>query len=160
MLKVDTILQEVIIFLQKKHWTVATAESCTGGMLAQYLTQRSGSSHWFDRGWVTYSNAAKQDELNVSNELLQEYGAVSEEVAKAMALGALHHSAANIAVSITGIAGPEGGTPDKPTGTVCFGWASLQGDCLTKRVQWPAFSRERIRYLSCYDALAGIIALG
>lgn len=101
---------------------LATAESCTGGMLAKCLTDISGSSDYFDRGWVTYSNAAKQEELRVEGRLLARYGAVSEETALAMVRGALAGSRAHHAVAITGIAGPAGGTVRKPVGTVWIGW--------------------------------------
>lgn len=102
---------------------LATAESCTGGWVSQSLTAIAGSSAWFDRGFVTYSNAAKIDMLGVSERSLAEHGAVSEPVALEMACGALQRSRADIALSITGIAGPAGGSVQKPVGTVCFGWA-------------------------------------
>lgn len=102
---------------------LATAESCTGGWVSQSLTAIAGSSAWFDRGFVTYSNAAKIDMLGVSERSLAEHGAVSEPVALEMACGALQRSRADIALSITGIAGPAGGSAQKPVGTVCFGWA-------------------------------------
>lgn len=103
--------------------TVATAESCTGGLIAAALTELPGSSHWFERGFVTYSNAAKEELIGVPRALLDEYGAVSEPVAKAMAQGALARSRARLALSVTGVAGPGGGSPAKPVGTVCFAWA-------------------------------------
>lgn len=108
--------------LKARGCTLAVAESCTGGMVAQAITSIAGSSAWFDRGFVTYSNAAKVEMLGVSNQTLTQFGAVSEQTAKEMALGALNNSHADIAGSITGIAGPDGGTPDKPVGTVCFAW--------------------------------------
>ena len=98
------------------------AESCTGGLIAALITDTAGSSAWFDSGLVTYSNQAKQDLLKVSASSLAEYGAVSEQVAMEMALGALHQGRATIAASVTGIAGPEGGSPEKPVGTVCLAW--------------------------------------
>ena len=101
---------------------LATAESCTGGMLAKCLTDVSGSSDYFDRGWVTYSNTAKQDELRVEGRLLARYGAVSEEVALAMVRGALKESGVHHAIAVTGIAGPAGGSAKKPVGTVWIGW--------------------------------------
>jgi nicotinamide-nucleotide amidase len=103
--------------------TVATAESCTGGGLAAALTDLAGSSRWFERGWVTYSNAAKRDELGVAEVTLATHGAVSEAVVREMAEGALRRSGAALAVAISGIAGPDGGTADKPVGWVCFGLA-------------------------------------
>lgn len=114
--------------LQEKGWQLALAESCTGGMIAQSVTAIAGSSAWFDRGFVTYSNAAKTEMLAVPKALIAEYGAVSEPVAKAMAAGALVHSQAHISGAVTGIAGPGGGSPQKPVGTVCFAWALRDGD--------------------------------
>lgn len=101
---------------------IVTAESCTGGLLAQLLTETAGSSDWFERGFVTYSNASKSDLLGVRPATLQGHGAVSEAVAREMAEGALRHSLAGLALSVTGIAGPGGAVPGKPVGTVCFGW--------------------------------------
>jgi nicotinamide-nucleotide amidase len=106
-----------------KRVMIATAESCTGGLLAGAITAVAGSSDWFERGFVTYSNAAKTEELSVAKDLIERFGAVSEEVARAMAEGALRASRAQWAVAVTGIAGPTGGTPEKPVGTVCFAWA-------------------------------------
>lgn len=108
--------------LKARGFTLALAESCTGGMVAQAVTSVAGSSTWFDRGFVTYSNAAKIEMLGVSKQTLAQFGAVSEQTATEMALGALKNSHADIAGSITGIAGPDGGTADKPVGTVCFAW--------------------------------------
>ena len=111
-------LSEQLIKASKK---LVTAESCTGGLIASEITRHSGSSELFERGFVTYSNEAKQELLNVSKETLDHFGAVSEETAKEMAEGALQNSRADIAVSVTGIAGPSGGSDEKPVGTVCFG---------------------------------------
>lgn len=105
----------------------AGAESCTGGLVAGAITAVSGSSQWFDRGWVTYSNEAKQALLGVSADTLTRFGAVSEETAQEMALGALQGSLATHSFSVTGVAGPTGGSPQKPVGMVCFGFASTQG---------------------------------
>lgn len=113
-------LSEIFI---KKAWILATAESCTGGQLAGSITAFSGASKWFDCGIVTYSNEAKVSLLDVPSELISSYGAVSEEVAQAMAEGAIKVSQANISVSTTGIAGPDGGSLKKPVGMVCFGLA-------------------------------------
>ena len=110
--------------LKARGFALALAESCTGGMLAEAVTSVAGSSAWFDRGFVTYSNQSKIEMLNVSPETLKKFGAVSEETAKEMALGALKQSHAHIAGSITGVAGPDGGSADKPVGTVCFAWTT------------------------------------
>ena len=110
--------------LLQRGWLLATAESCTGGMIAAACTDVAGSSQWFERGFVSYSNEAKAEMLSVPASLIEKYGAVSEEVAAAMAQGALANSNAQIAISTTGIAGPTGAVPGKPVGTVCFGWAT------------------------------------
>jgi nicotinamide-nucleotide amidase len=104
--------------LRSRRWMLTTAESCTGGLIAAACTSLAGSSDWFERGFVTYSNAAKTDSLGVPAGLIEAHGAVSDEVARAMAEGALAHSQAGVAVAVTGIAGPSGGTPAKPVGTV------------------------------------------
>jgi nicotinamide-nucleotide amidase len=109
--------------LQALGLRVATAESCTGGLAARALTETAGSSAWFERGFVTYSNEAKAEALGVDEATLRAHGAVSEPVAREMALGALARSHAGLALSVTGIAGPGGAVPGKPVGTVCFGWA-------------------------------------
>ena len=108
--------------LLRRGWMLSTAESCTGGMIAAACTDLAGSSQWFERGFVSYSNEAKQDMLGVPSAVLARHGAVSEEVAQAMVLGALNHSKAQVAVAVTGIAGPSGGSANKPVGTVCFAW--------------------------------------
>jgi len=110
-------------FLINKGWMLATAESCTGGLIAATCTDLAGSSNWFERGFVTYSNAAKTELLGVDAALIDSHGAVSEAVARAMAAGALTHAHAQVAVAVTGIAGPGGGSPAKPVGTVWFGFA-------------------------------------
>lgn len=107
-------------------WMLATAESCTGGLIAAACTDLAGSSQWFERGFVTYSNAAKVQCLGVPADLIERHGAVSEAVARAMAQGAVAHSAAQVALAVTGVAGPTGGSADKPVGTVWFGW-QVQG---------------------------------
>jgi nicotinamide-nucleotide amidase len=109
--------------LRAQHLTLATAESCTAGGLGYAVTLVPGSSQWYDRGFITYSNESKMQVLGVSAAYLRDFGAVSEPVARAMAIGALSQSAAQVALAVTGIAGPDGGTPDKPVGTVCFAWA-------------------------------------
>jgi nicotinamide-nucleotide amidase len=109
-------------------WMLATAESCTGGMIAARCTDLSGSSQWLERGFVSYSNEAKHEMLGVDPALIAQHGAVSAEVAQAMALGALRHSLAQVSLAVTGVAGPTGGSQDKPVGTVWFAWA-LPSDC-------------------------------
>jgi nicotinamide-nucleotide amidase len=109
--------------LRAQHLMLATAESCTAGGIGFAVTLVPGSSAWYERGFITYSNEAKQQVLGVSPAYLRDFGAVSEPVARSMALGALSHSAAQVALAVTGIAGPDGGTPSKPVGTVCFAWA-------------------------------------
>ena len=123
MAELATLSIELGAALKAHGFILALAESCTGGMVAQTVTSVAGSSAWFDRGFVTYSNQAKIDMLGVSAQTLETFGAVSEQTAVEMAFGALKRSQAHIAGSITGIAGPNGGTADKPVGTVCFAWA-------------------------------------
>ena len=124
--------------LMQHGWMLATAESCTGGLIAARCTDLAGSSDWFERGFVTYSNEAKHELLGVDMALIAEHGAVSEAVAQAMALGALRHSQAQVAVAVTGIAGPTGGSADKPVGTVWFAWAlpSDTGPTLGAETAW------------------------
>ena len=114
-------------FLLERQWKLTTAESCTGGLIAAACTELSGSSNWFERGFVTYSNEAKTELLDVDADLIARHGAVSEAVVRAMAQGALQHSRAHIALAVTGVAGPTGGSAEKPVGTVWFGWAGAQG---------------------------------
>ena len=137
---------------------LATAESCTGGWVAQAVTAISGSSDWFERGFVTYSDAAKQEMLGVSADTLAEHGAVSEHTAREMAAGALAHSRAQVAVAITGIAGPGGGSPEKPLGMVCFGWAVKEGVLNAETRQFKG-DRESVRRQSVIAALQGVLAL-
>lgn len=144
--------------LTQRGWMLAAAESCTGGWIAKCCTDMAGSSAWFDRGFITYSNAAKQDMLGVRAETLAQYGAVSEAVVAEMATGALRHSQAHIAVAVSGIAGPSGGSPEKPVGTVCFAWAMRNGEVLTKTCQF-AGDREAVRWQSVVFALNGILQM-
>ena len=113
--------------LQQKGWLMATAESCTGGMIAAACTDLAGSSNWFERGFVSYSNDAKTELLGVDAALIARHGAVSEEVVRAMVQGAIRYSRAQVAVAVTGVAGPAGGSAAKPVGTVWFGWATPAG---------------------------------
>jgi len=117
--------------LRARGWMLATAESCTGGWVGQLLTALPGSSQWYERGFITYANAAKIEMLGVPTETLDQYGAVSEETASAMAAGALAHSHAQATLAISGIAGPGGGTPQKPVGLVCYGWALEDGTLMS-----------------------------
>jgi nicotinamide-nucleotide amidase len=137
---------------------LVTAESCTGGWAAQAVTAVAGSSEWFERGWVTYSNAAKQELLGVRPETLAQHGAVSEPTAREMALGALERSRGTIALAITGVAGPAGGTPVKPVGTVCFAWAgkNLAASAETRHF---AGDREAVRRQSVEYALERVVEL-
>lgn len=141
--------------LQQKNWLLATAESCTGGGIGQAVTEIAGSSEWFDCGFITYSNASKSELLNVPAALLAQHGAVSEEIAAAMAQGALSNSNADVAVSTTGIAGPGGAVPGKPVGTVCFGWASSKATH-TERLVF-AGDRRAVREQTVAHALQGLI---
>jgi len=135
---------------------IATAESCTGGWVAQVITHTAGSSAWFERGFVTYSNEAKIELLGVKAQTLARHGAVSEETAAEMASGAIAHSRANIALAITGIAGPTGGSADKPVGTVCFAWCVRDGAPSCERRLF-AGDRENIRRQAVLHALSGLI---
>jgi len=128
-----TLTTQVAELLQQKKLLLATAESCTGGLIAAACTDLAGSSVWFERGFVSYSNAAKTELLGVPADLIERHGAVSEPVARAMVEGALRHSRAQVAVAVTGVAGPGGGSPDKPVGTVWFGWATPEGVITDKR---------------------------
>lgn len=143
------------LLLMRGEW-LAAAESCTGGWLAQSVTAIAGSSAWFDRGFVTYSNAAKVDMLAVPETTLDRHGAVSEPVARAMAQGVLAHSRADWAVSITGIAGPSGGSPEKPVGTVCFAFAWRDGGCEAQTCRFVG-DRAAVREQAVAFALAGLL---
>ena len=137
--------------LQHRRWMMVTAESCTGGMIAAACTDVAGSSGWFERGFVTYSNAAKTELLGVDAALIADHGAVSEPVARAMAAGALAHSQAQAAVAVTGVAGPSGGSADKPVGTVWFGFALPSG--LTTEVMHFDGDRAAVRSATVQHAL-------
>ena len=137
--------------LIKQQFQLATAESCTGGLIAATCTDLAGSSAWFERGFVTYSNAAKTELLGVPASLIERDGAVSEAVARAMVLGALAHSQAQVAIAVTGVAGPSGGSAAKPVGTVCFGWA-VPGQVMTEQRHFPG-DRAQVRAASVQHAL-------
>jgi nicotinamide-nucleotide amidase len=143
--------------LQQRGWMLATAESCTGGLIAGACTELSGSSLWFERGFVTYSNAAKTELLGVDAALIAAHGAVSEPVARAMAEGALARSQAQAAVSVTGVAGPTGGTAEKPIGTVWFGW-SVAGRVHTERRRFDG-DRAAVRTATVRHALQTLVNL-
>lgn len=144
--------------LLHRGWRLACAESCTGGWAAQAMTAVAGSSDWFERGFVTYSNDAKQDLLEVSGRTLVEFGAVSTETAREMAEGALRHSRAHCTFAITGVAGPGGGGPDKPVGTVCFAWAR-HGEVTEVGREHFAGDRRQVRAQSVRHALSRMLAL-
>ncbi|KTD78367.1 CinA family protein [Legionella waltersii] len=152
------LIKDISTALSEHHWKLVTAESCTGGLISTCLTDMPGSSNWFERGFVTYSNASKEEMLSVPHDLMKRYGAVSEEVALAMALGAIEHSHGDVAVSVTGIAGPDGGTLDKPVGTVCFSWALRDLSSQTARQQFSG-NRQEIRAQACHYALNGALFL-
>ncbi len=154
---VDRVLETLAGRLSAQQRTMATAESCTGGLVASWITARPGSSQWFECGFVTYSNASKQQLLQVRAQTLARFGAVSEQTVREMAEGALAHSAASASLAISGIAGPGGGSADKPVGTVCFGWAQCTaGRVLETRVETRHFSgdREAVRRQAAEHALA------
>lgn len=138
---------------------LATAESCTGGLVAGTLTEIAGSSDVVERGFVTYSNEAKQEMLGVSSETLRDYGAVSRETAEAMARGAIAHSNAHIAVAITGIAGPGGGSPDKPVGLVHFAAAARDGALTSREMRYGDIGRSEARQKSVQQALTMLKAM-
>lgn len=164
----EALLARLAEGLVRRNKRVATAESCTGGGVACAMTDMAGSSRWFERGFVSYSNEAKTEQLSVPAETIARFGAVSEEVAAAMATGALRHSRADFGVAVTGIAGPDGGSADKPVGTVCFGWSRRggagegegagAGETKTRRVLL-AGNRREVREQSVETALQGLLEL-
>lgn len=151
------LVEQLAARLLQRRWMLATAESCSGGLIAGACTDLSGSSTWFERGFVTYSNAAKTELLGVPAALIAQHGAVSEPVARAMAEGALRHSAAQVAVAVTGVAGPSGGTPDKPVGLVWFGFA-LPGRVLSEKMHFPG-DRAAVRAATVRHALSRLVEL-
>jgi len=154
-----SLVQQLAQTLLANKLKIALAESCTGGLLAAHLTSLAGSSDWFERGFVTYSNQAKEGSIGVPKELIERYGAVSEEVAKAMAEGVLNHSLAQVSVAITGIAGPGGGSANKPVGMVCFAWGITVNDLIQTRSQTKQFSGDRlsIREQACVYAIESLL---
>ncbi len=138
--------------LEARGWMIASAESCTGGAIARALTEIGGSSRWFERGFITYTDQSKIDMLGVASDTLVACGAVSPEVAREMAEGALARSRARCALSVTGIAGPGGAVPGKPVGTVCFGWAALHAEPVTETLRFPG-DRAAVRQAAALHAL-------
>lgn len=151
------LVEQLATRLLQRQWMLATAESCTGGLIASACTDLSGSSNWFERGFVTYSNAAKSEQLGVPATLIDTHGAVSEDVARAMAAGAVQHSRAQVAVAVTGVAGPTGGTAEKPVGLVWFGFA-LPGQVLTEKMHF-AGDRAAVRAATVRHALTRLLEL-
>lgn len=142
--------------LVARNFMVTTAESCTGGLVSAAMTDIAGSSSWFERGFVTYSNHAKVEMLGIAPDLIENHGAVSEEVARAMAEGALLESRAQLAVAITGVAGPGGGTRDKPVGTVCFAWVEMEQPVQSETMHFDG-DRAQVREQSVRHALGGLL---
>ena len=151
---IGTIAEALVSELLAAGKTASTAESCTGGWIAKVCTDLAGSSHWFERGIVSYSNAAKSELLQVGQHVLEQHGAVSRETAEAMALGVLAASRAQLSLAVTGIAGPDGGTDDKPVGSVWFAWAG-DGQCRSELRQFNG-SREQVRLQTVEYALLGL----
>jgi nicotinamide-nucleotide amidase len=147
---------QVGVALRTRNRTLAIAESCTGGWIAKVATDVPGSSGWFDRGFVTYSNAAKSDLLGVQQSTIAHHGAVSAEVVAEMVAGALQRSPADVIVAVSGIAGPDGGTPDKPVGTVYLAWALRDGPLHTERQHFPG-NRDAVRLQAVAAALQGVL---
>ena len=156
------ISKEVAKLLIARGWTLALAESCTGGLVSAALTDLAGSSDWFERGYITYSNQAKTECLDVAAETIESFGAVSEQVAKAMSEGAQKNAGVNVSVSITGIAGPAGGSIEKPVVTVCFGWTiqkeNLAAITICKTMQFSG-DRQAVREQARDYALSELIKL-
>ncbi len=144
--------------LKARKLMMAAAESCTGGWIGQAVTMVPGSSKWFDRGFVTYTNEAKQDMLGVSVETLQEFGAVSEQTVREMVAGALTRSRAQVAVAVSGIAGPDGGSPAKPVGTVLLAWGEKGGGIKAQSIRFQG-DRDAVRRQTVVAALEGLLAL-
>ena len=154
---VSPLVERLAAQLRAKGWMMATAESCTGGLIAGACTDLAGSSDWFERGFVSYSNAAKTELLGVNAALIAQHGAVSEPVARAMAQGAVAHARAQVAVAVTGVAGPGGGSADKPVGLVWFGWAVPGG--VHTEVQRFDGDRAAVRAATVHHALAHLLTL-
>ncbi len=160
-MNLDSLSQEVGKALKGKDQMLVTAESCTGGWVAQAVTSVPGSSDWFERGFVCYSNASKEELLEVTPATLERHGAVSEEAAREMALGALRHSRGSVCVAVTGVAGPAGGSAAKPVGMVCFAWTRGGKMRAETRTETKLFEgdRESVRRQSVIRALQGVLEL-
>ncbi|HSH42651.1 MAG TPA: CinA family protein [Arenicellales bacterium] len=154
--RIMSLVEDLARELLDRQWRCVTAESCTGGGIARALTELAGSSDWFERGFVTYSNEAKQDMLGVRDETLARHGAVSEETAREMAEGALARSRGQAAIAVTGIAGPSGSSPTKPVGTVVFAWA-LEGGATATRVRHFEGDRQAVREASVEQGIEGLL---
>ena len=154
----DALAAQVGDALKSHGLMLATAESCTGGAVAMAITDIGGSSAWFERGFITYANDAKREMLGVAQETMIRHGAVSEAVVREMVAGALRHSHAQVALAVSGIAGPSGGAPDKPVGTVWFAWGIKDGQCLAQ-LHHLSGSRAEIRAQSVRIALHGVLEL-
>jgi nicotinamide-nucleotide amidase len=152
----DELARSLGELLKQRSMMLATAESCTGGWVGQVVTSIPGSSHWYDRGFITYTNQAKRDMLGVSTDILARHGAVSAQTVRAMAEGALAHSRAQAALAITGIAGPGGGSEDKPVGTVWLGWAASGRDPVVVMERFDG-DRQEIRRQAVARALRGML---
>ncbi|MET0542664.1 MAG: CinA family protein [Variovorax sp.] len=155
--EVPALVRTLAELLAARGWMMATAESCTGGLIAGACTDLAGSSGWFERGFVTYSNEAKTELIGVDAALIGAHGAVSEPVARAMAEGAVAHSRAQVSVAVTGVAGPGGGSPEKPVGTVWFGW-SVGGLVRTERRRFRG-DRAAVRAATVHYALQNLVTL-
>lgn len=157
MQNIPQLTRELATLLIQHEIKICTAESCTGGLIAKTFTDLAGSSNWFDRGFVTYSNAAKVDMLGVKTSTIEGFGAVSKEVAQEMAEGALRNSNSQVSISVTGVAGPGGGTDSKPVGTVCFGFAIQQYKSGILKIiiekQWFDGDRSTVREASLLFAI-------
>jgi nicotinamide-nucleotide amidase len=154
----NNLAAEVGALLKSHGLMLATAESCTGGGVAQAITEMAGSSAWFERGFVIYSNLSKQQMLGVRETTLEQHGAVSEMTVREMVAGALQHSAAQVALAVSGIAGPDGGTADKPVGTVWFAWGLKNGETHAQRYQLDG-NRAEVREQAVQIALQGVVNL-
>jgi nicotinamide-nucleotide amidase len=144
--------------LKAREWMLVTAESCTGGWVGEAVTMVSGSSEWFERGFITYTNVAKQEMLGVKAATLEAYGAVSEQTVREMVVGALANSHGHIAVAVSGVAGPGGGTPTKPVGMVCLAWGTSGAEATAVTRHYPG-DREAVRRQSVLEVLEGVLKL-